>query len=186
MKLYEKYPDSVTVGGKRIRLDLDFRNVLRMMDILAEDDLMADARDYLAMKCICRHPRKGMKKEVMKLLFTEGADHERITDFDQDADMIRAAFLQAYRIDLNTRKMHWFEFSGLLSCLPEGSMYTQVLSIRARPIPAADKYNAAEREWLMKAKALYAIRMTEKEQQTQYSRDVQKIGEFLLAFAGEE
>ena len=31
MKLQDRLPDSVTVLGKRYKLDLDFRNVLRMM-----------------------------------------------------------------------------------------------------------------------------------------------------------
>ena len=87
MKLYDKLPDSVTVNGRRIKLDLDFRNVLRMIDILAADDLMDDAREWLAMRCICRKPQKGMVEEVRRLLFPLGNKvHDRVMDYEQDAD----------------------------------------------------------------------------------------------------
>ena len=54
MKLYERLPDRVTVGRRHFRLDLDFRNVLKMIDILAREDLLPEAREYLALRCITR------------------------------------------------------------------------------------------------------------------------------------
>ena len=46
MKLWERLPESVTVGGKKYRVDLDFRNVLHMMDIMADDTLTPEARAW--------------------------------------------------------------------------------------------------------------------------------------------
>lgn len=183
MKLYERLPNSVTVNGKRIRLNLDYRNVLRMKDILERDDLLPEAQEYLAMKCVCRHPKEGMKSAVMNLLFpkTNSQRHERITDFEQDADLIRSAFLQVYGIDLYTKKLHWFKFIGLLSCIPEGNRYSDVLSIRARPIPKATPYNADERMWLMKAKNEVGLKLTEQEQHEKLDRDIANVGAFLLS-----
>ena len=189
MKLYEKIPDSVTVNGRKVKVNLEYRNVLRMIDILKEDDLLPDAREWLAMKCICRRPRKGMKAEVMKLLFDDpkkNAERERITDLGQDADLIRAAFMQEYGINLFREKLNWFEFSCLLAGLPEGSKYTEILGIRARPMPDATQYNAKEREWLARAKTEYALELTEEEQQRKYRKDVEKLGAFLIALAGED
>lgn len=124
MRLYDRLPDSIVWNGKKIKLNLDFRNVLRMMNVLSDDNLMNEAREYLALKCICRHPRAGMLKEVRKLLFPEQEAwqkeeyHQRIMDFDQDAEMIIAAFRQVYGINLMKDRLHWFEFSALLSNLP--------------------------------------------------------------------
>ena len=186
MKLFESLPDSVTVNGKRVRVDLDFRNVLKMMEILSRDDLMPEAREFLALKCICKRPRKGMMYPVRRLLFPgAGGEHKKITDFEQDADLIRAAFMQEYRINLFRDKLHWFEFSCLLGCLPEGSKYMEILSIRTRPIPAPTAYNQNEIAWLTEAKARYGLELTEKEQKKQYSEDVRRIGAFLLSLAGE-
>jgi len=186
MKLYEKLPDSVIVNGKRVRLDLDFRNVIRMIDILSDDDLMQEAREYLALKCICKRPRKGMMAAVRVLLFPGAGSEsgERITDFAQDADLIRAAFMQEYGINLFRDRLHWFEFSCLLSCIPSGSKYADILQIRAKPIPAATKWNTEERTWLMKAKSEFGIKKTEMEQEKRYKQDIKNIGMMLDALIG--
>jgi hypothetical protein len=89
--------------------------------------------------------------------------------------MIRAAFRQAYGIDLYRDRLHWIEFSELLNAIPEGSRYAEVVGIRVRPMPAPTKWNAQEREWLMKAKADVAIHLSEKEQAKKYQEDVAKV-----------
>ena len=183
MKLYEKLPDRVKVGKRNIRVNLDFRNVLRMIEILSRDDLFSDAREYLAMKCICKHPVKGMYAPVRKMLFPDVEEHEKITDFEQDADLIVSAFRQAYGIDLFREKLHWLEFCCLLGCIPEGNRYADVIGIRTRPIPRETKYNAEERAWLMKAKAEFALDKTAEEQEKAYSKGVQMVSAFLLSLA---
>lgn len=180
MKLQEKLPESIKVGRKTYKVNLDFRNVLEMMDILAQDDLTPDAKEYLALKCVMKPPKdtKGAMMAVKALLFPEtkkAADKAKITDFVQDADLIRAAFLQAFHINLFTDNLHWMEFSSLLSCLPEGSRYSEILGIRARPMPKATKYNAEERQWLAKAKAACALELTEKEAENNYNRGVKDV-----------
>lgn len=189
MKLYERLPERVTVDGRSYRLNLDFRNVLRMMDVMGRDDLLPGARDWLALKCIMRRPPKHtapLLAAVRALLFPArkgGGDGKRITSFEQDADLIRAAFRQAYGIDLYRDKLHWMEFAALLSALPEGSRYSEVLGIRARPMPTPTKYNQQEREWLAKAKAAYALEMDDKERARAYEQGVKALFAGLIAWA---
>lgn len=179
MKLQDTLPDGVTVDGRFYRLDFDFRNVLRMIDILDDDDLMPDAQEYNAIRCLTKHPRNvhNVLEAVKVLLFDHSPkkNSQKITDFVQDAGMIRAAFRQAYGIDLYTEKLHWIAFSELLNAIPEGNRYAEVVGIRARPIPAPTKWNAEERRWLLKAKAEYAIHLSDKEQQRKYQDDVAKV-----------
>ena len=189
MRLYDKLPDSVVVNGKKIRLNLDFRNVLRMMDILSDDGLMPDARKYLALKCICKHPRDGMMQEVRKLLFGDDPVewHERVTDFSQDAEMILAAFRQVYGINLLKDRLHWFEFSALISNLPTtGNKYSDVVSIRARPMPVANQYNTEERQWLAKAKLHYMLKYSEREQEEMFKRSLSSLASGFSSMAGGE
>lgn len=188
MKLQDSLPDGVTVDGKFYRMDFDFRNVLRMIDILDRDDMMPEARAYKALKCLCKRPRNAEKTlaQVKALLFKAPRKKggQKATDFVQDAGLIRAAFRQAYGIDLYRAKLHWIEFTELLNAIPEGSRYSEVVGIRVRPMPAATKWNAKEREWLMKAKADVAIEMTDKERAERYERDVSNIANVLMALAG--
>lgn len=189
MKLHERLPDSVTVNGKKYRVDLDFRNVLRMMETLDRQDILAAPREYLALKCVMKRPptNTGPVLEALKnLLFPpvqKKKDAQKMTDFAQDADLIRAAFLQSYGINLWRDRLHWLEFTALLSCIPEGSRYSEVIGIRARPIPEPTKYNAKERQWLMEAKARYAVQMTEKEAQSSYQTGLHNMAMSLLAMA---
>lgn len=179
MKLQDTLPNGVTVDGRFYKLDFDFRNVLRMMDELDRDDVMPEARAYNALKCLTNRPKNVPKvlEAVKGLLFQEKPkkDAQKVTDFVQDAGMIRAAFRQAYGIDLYRDRLHWIEFSEMLNAIPEGSRYAEVVGIRVRPMPAPTKWNAQEREWLMKAKADVAIHLSEKEQAKKYQEDVAKV-----------
>lgn len=189
MKLQDKLPRGVTVRGRFYKLDLDFRNVLDMIDIQARDDLLPDARDYLALKCVMKRPKrvKETLSAVRALLFPAAQkiqNNKKITDFTQDADLIRAAFLQEYGINLYRDKLHWMEFSSLLAGLPDGNRYNDVLGIRARPMPAPTKYNAEERHWLAKAKADLALRLTDNEREVSLNQSLRDVATSLLALAG--
>lgn len=190
MRLQDRLPDGVTVDGRFYRLDFDFRNVLNMMKELAREDIMPEARAWRAVRCLTKHPRNEEKvlEAVQKLLFDREPkkDGQKVTDFEQDAALIRAAFRQSYGIDLYRAKLHWIEFVELLNALPEGSRYSEVVGIRARPMPVATKYNAEERQWLAKAKADVALHMSEDEQERHYNRDVANIAAGLIAWAGEK
>lgn len=187
MKLYEMLPDGVTVDGKFYKMDFSFRNVFRMIDVLDRDDLLPEAKEYNALRCLCKKPRNVHKvlTEVKRVLFpaTRKTDGQKITDFAQDAGLIRAAFRQAYGIDLYRDNLHWIEFTELLNAIPEGSRYAEIVGIRARPIPAPNKWNQKEREWLIRAKQDVAIEMTDKERAEMYDRDVANIAAVLMAMA---
>ena len=188
IRLHESLPNSITVGGKRYCVDFDFRNVLKMIDILGQDDLLPETREFLALRCVIRYPPKDTKaalSEIKKIIFPEKqtAPSEKLTDYDQDADLIRAAFLQSYGINLWRDRLHWLEFIGLLSSLPSGSRYADIINIRARPMPAPTAHNQAEREWLAKAKATHAVRLSEKEMQTMLQNSLHSTTASLLALA---
>jgi hypothetical protein len=179
MKLQDHLPQGVFVDKKFYRLDFDFRNVLRMMDVLDRDDLMPGAKEYLALKCLTKHPRNVHKViiAVRDLLFQQKPkkDAKKVTDFEQDAGLIRAAFRQEFGVDLYRDKLHWIEFSEMLNAIPEGNRYAEVVGIRARPLPAPTKWNQKERDWLLKAKADVALHLSDKEQAEKYQADVGKV-----------
>ena len=187
MKLQDRRPDGVTVDGKFYKMDFDFRNVLRMIEVMDRDDLMPDAKAYKALSFVQKRPKNAIKvlEAVKGLLFKAPRKKggQKVTDFEQDAGLIRAAFRQAYGIDLYRDKLHWIEFTELLNAIPEGSRYSEVVGIRARPMPAATKWNQHEREWLAKAKADVALEMTDKERADKYEQDVANIANILMAWA---
>ena len=189
MKLQDRLPYSIKVNGRSYSVDLDFRNVLSMLDVMARTDLLPEARDYLALKCVMWHPHgdlRAIMTALRELLFPEAkssGNHQKLTDFVQDADLIRAAFWQTYRIDLWSDKLHWLAFSALLSGIPEGTRYSDIIGIRARPMPAPTNWNSEERAALAKAKARYAVEMTAEEQENSYQSGLRAMAAGLLAMA---
>lgn len=178
IKLFEHLPEGVTVDGRFYKCNFSFRNVLRMLDVMQREDIVPDARDYLCLKCVMKRPKNtpAVYSAVTDLLFEKTPQTgQKLTSFEQDAALIRAAFRQVYSIDLFRDELTWFEFRELLQGLPEGNRYEDVIGIRARPLPAPTKYNAREREWLLKAKQQCALHLTDAEQAKKYESDVGKI-----------
>lgn len=180
MKLHERLPNHISIDGRRYKLRLDFRNVLKMMDILERDDILPEARDYLALRCVMRRPPKDCRKAlsaIRNFLFGHGrhSNEKRVTSFDQDADLIRAAFMQEYGINLFRAKLHWLEFTAFLYNLPNGNKYTEIIGIRGRPIPPATKWNQQEREALIRAQAAYALKYTDEERKRSYSDSLKRV-----------
>ena len=187
MKLQDRLPEGVTVDGKFYKLNFCFRNVLEMLDVMDDETLLPEAKAYNALCCLCKRPRNAVKvyAAVKALLFKapRKTGGQKVTDWVQDAPLIRAAFRQAYRIDLFRDDLHWIEFTELLNAIPEGSRYSEIVGIRARPMPEPTKWNQKEREWLLQAKADYALDLTDKEQAEQYKRDVANVAAVLMAMA---
>ena len=188
MRLQDTLPEGVTVDGKFYRMDFDFRNVLKMIEILDRDDMIPEAQAYKALSFLQKRPKNAVKVlEAVKILLFKAPRKkggQKVTDWVQDAPLIRAAFMQAYGIDLYQDKVHWIEFTELLNAIPEGNRYSEIVGIRARPMPEPTKWNQKEREWLLRAKADYALELTEKEQAEQHQRDIANIASVLMAMAG--
>jgi len=81
-------------------------------------------------------------------------DNTRITDFDIDQWRIYSAFKQHYGINLNIDKLHFWEFMGLLTTLPECA-YTRVIDIRAKKITS--KMGTDEKKAYAELKKVYAL-----------------------------
>ena len=187
MKLQDRLPKGVEVDGRFYRMDFDFRNVLNMIEVLDRDDMLPEAKAYKALSFVQKRPKNAVKvlEAVKGLLFKAPRKKggQKVTDFVQDAGLIRASFRQAYGIDLYRAKLHWIEFTELLNAIPEGNRYSEVVGIRARPMPAATKWNQHERQWLAKAKADCRLEMSEEERTRKYSQDVANIASFLMGWA---
>ena len=96
MKLQARLPDSVIVNGKRFKADFDFRNVLDMIETLDDASLLPEIRQYNALRCVFKRVPKDTKAALQAVriaLFPHRNEGGRkLTSFEQDADLIRAAF----------------------------------------------------------------------------------------------
>ena len=98
----------------------------------------------------------------------------RDMDYDIDQWRIYSAFLSQYRIDLNTERMHFWRFMGLLTTLEECA-FTRVVGLRTEKIPKELKGEARKR--YMEQKRRYELEDPESIEEQEERRRI--VDEFL-------
>ena len=78
------------------------------------------------------HVEYDLAGNPMKTTASNGKQEQAPYDIRYDGDYIYASFLQAYGIDLFDvqGELHWRKFNALLSGLPEGTKFMEVIKIR--------------------------------------------------------
>lgn len=198
--LWERPISRVVYEGKPYRLRTAFRRVLQCYQVMGDDAL--DDGDKIGM-CLglLLYPVSRLraawlpaakKIRLFETIFREYVDTggkkaggEKALDFDQDAGLIYAAFAQCYGMDLlgRDRSLHWWKFAQLLGGLPEDTRLMQVVSIRTRPMSKPTKYNAEERQNLLRLKGLYRLEEAEEEKHRRLQDGLRKMAVLLEGMA---
>lgn len=198
--LWERPVSRVMYEGKSYRLRTAFRRVLQCFRVMSDD--LLDDMDKIGL-CLALLLRPVSRRQAARLsaasrirlfeaVFREYVDTggkkvggEKVLDFDQDAGLIYAAFAQCYGMDLLGRDsgLHWWKFAQLLGGLPEDTRLMQVVAIRTRPLPKPTKYNAEERQNLLRLKGLYRLEETEGEKRRRLQDGLRKMAVLLEGMA---
>ena len=187
VSVFTPLPYEVAVKGRKYRLTPAFDNVLKMYKAI--DGLDEWDKPEVMLYYLLRHPPKPsieVLNAVSKVLFPPSrGGGEKAFDFVEDSPLIYAAFMQAYHIDLfhEQGKLHWWKFSALLSSLPSNTRFSEILTIRTKPIPAPTKFNKEERDELMRLKRLYAVKLTSKEREDQLQKSLRSVVNYLASAA---
>ena len=185
IRLYESYPESVRFEGREIPLDLDFRQVLRVLDLQKDKSWTELERVRLSVLLLLKDPadcpetaeRQGALLSAVFALFPgpEGEDSgEKCMDFNQDAALIRSGFFRI-GVDLTRERVHFFRFLELLADLPEDTALIRTINIRKKPLPKPNKHNAEEIAALQRAKARVALKLDEEERRGQFIRSLKQV-----------
>lgn len=146
-------------------IDTDFRIGVQISQCLADDTLNKREKVATALSLLFPDEQPSFDEAIDALQwYLSEYDHDnhekckdrklKVMDFDTDQWRIYSAFLRQYRIDLNTVKMHWFTFMGLLSNLEECN-FIRVMEIRQKEIPS--KASPEEKKRLRKVKKIYSL-----------------------------
>lgn len=129
-------PDAIMAYGCTFLLDTDFRKWLDFPQRI-KDAIDGDHESY---RDLFLGDAPLLTGDVLKVL--DGFYYkepivprdckagESVIDFDIDADLIFAAFLQSYGIDLVDCDLHWHKFSALLNGLPQNTILSEVIGYR--------------------------------------------------------
>lgn len=191
MIIWERLPRRVKYKNKTYRLKTSFDRVLEAVSVFGDEALLPDDRLRYALSLLIRGrcpldpDLLGAAIAVLSGASPEEGEGDRVLDFRQDGAYIYSAFRQAYGIDLfeERGRLHYAKFLALLQALPADTRLSEIIRIRCKAVPAATKYNAAEIQNLMKAKARYRIIKTEEEEKRDYQKSLQSFAQTLIGMA---
>ena len=115
------------------------------------------------------------------MLFPETKQGKKVFDFIQDSELIYAAFMQTYRIDLIDTPLHWWKFQALMSGLPSNTRFSEIIQIRTMEIPKPNKYNMEERQRIIRLKQEYALKVSAEEREKNLQDGLKKMLAVLLS-----
>ena len=162
-------PESLELEGRRYRIHTDFRYFLRMSKLLKNREAKISEFDFMYVDekpldrvagfqelCHFMSPLHKLPRTT-----NDGQRHEPVIDYELDADLIYAAFMQQYKIDLfDIKELHWHKFMALLMGLRDTKL-TDVIGYRLYE-PNGDTSEYAKNQ--QKLHDAWAIENTEKDE----------------------
>jgi hypothetical protein len=186
------FPESLEVSGKQYKIDSSYRTVLECNGILNEDPDLSEKNLIRMLTIFYREgPTDVWTEEFVDQMFwffacgreqekkrfpkkIAGVNGKKPFDFTKDADLIYAAFMQEYGIDLNEQDMHWWKFMILLENISADTRLAKVIEYRT--IDVNNKNLTKEEAKFYKAmQSYYGL-----ESQKKVSEKVRMIEEALL------
>ena len=97
-------------------------------------------------------------------------------DFEEDEAYFFAAFLSEYGIDLNTVKLHWFDFCALFRGLPDECRLKRIISIRSESL--SDIKSPGEKARVRRLKGIFALKRKKQQRfKDVHERDIAMLAE---------
>lgn len=157
-----------------IPISADYRNMIQVDLILHEPGTSETEKTIAALYQLYPDLPSDIHKAVDGLVwfFTRGGalgdgkdngikkTSKKAFDFEQDANLIYAAFYATYGISLTTVEfLHWWEFMALLEGLPETTLFQRVVYWRTVDVNGLPKH---EKKHVLKMRKLFALKEPEK------------------------
>lgn len=164
-------PESVEIAGRRYPVRSDFKVWLEFDKIMGSN--LDNEKKFIAIKRICfdsdvAPPPEVVSEELIVRLmefyncgrssgnFDKKGKGVRVIDFEEDSELIYAAFLAEYGLDLlSVPYLHWFCFCALFRGLGENNKLSKIMSYRAIDLDGIK--DPKRREQLRRLKQAYAL-----------------------------
>lgn len=183
LSLYYRLENTVEIRGVNYSVNLSFDNVLKLIDMLNDDEIEEKYKVILGINMmlgvsfllpfeewyeifneifqtfVVKKTDQGIETDLKgnPMPPKYKGDKENNYSLKHDADYIFSSFYQTYKIDLVEQqgKLHWDKFNALLSGLPSDTKFKEVLEIRTwKPSKGCSKDEKKRMEELKKVYAL--------------------------------
>lgn len=140
--LTSAFPRSLTVNGEEYAIHWGHRDCLVIMANLEGNDLTRWEQFVYVVQALYEDIPPDFNAALVQALWflhggkeleeaTERADPVRTFSYEQDAELIYAAFSTRHGIDLSTETLHWWRFRALFTDLRE-TTFSELCSMRKR------------------------------------------------------
>lgn len=165
MTLQRRPRDTITHLGADYPFHPYFNRVLTLLSDVFPSELLTDwEKMEITVKALSDAP---VCQDVYELILLElfpdkkkVEDKPKVMDFEEDAGLIYAGFLQTYGINLyeERNRMDWREFIVLVRGLPEGTEFSRVVKIRSMKVPERTQNNSEYVDSIIEAKRAVALK----------------------------
>lgn len=153
----------IVLGGKKYAIKNTHKAYFSALRICRNKDILEEDKAEVLLPILFKDEiPPALAVPAIRMYFGLFVDKKAFSDkpcFDliQDIEYVYAGFMQAYGIDLDKENLSVEKFVALLRGLPPDTKLAEIIKIRSMPIPAPTKYNAQQRQSIIKAKASVAL-----------------------------
>lgn len=165
-------PDAVEVSGRFYKIHTGHQYWFRFSQLIKGKRYLYEF-DYLYIDDVPEDKQAGFNsladfyQETRPVPRTDGETGERVIDYDIDSDLIYAAILQCYGVDLAEKQIHWHKVRAMLAGII-GTRMNEVIGYRAS--------NDNKNKELKRMKRIWALPVEESEE------DKERLAAFAAQF----
>ena len=169
-----RYPEYAEVGGKRYKINTDYRVALRCFEVIEDTEICDEERALAVVYLLFGEVPMEHMPDFLRIAgnYLRCGEKEnpsngtRDMDFNADEKYIVASFMSDYRIDLSSTDMHFWQYIQLIQGFTDNSIMSRVREIRTYDM--AELKDPKARQRMAQAKAAVALpdRFTKDEKQT--------------------
>lgn len=187
--MFSQKPKIIIIDGVKTPVDPDFRIMCEYSEAVSRND--SSGLTDIASRFFFAGLPEGVTEKAAAMAMTDFyaaglapsgggkssamENPEPSFDFEEDEAYFFAAFLSEYGIDLNTVKLHWFDFCALFRGLPDECRLKRIISIRSESL--SDIKSPGEKARVRRLKGIFAL----KRKKQQRFKDVHERDSAMLA-----
>lgn len=166
-------PRKIEVKNTKYKVRTDFKTWINVESILTDENIPSNFKLFVIAnnldlfygnEKIFKEPMDAVINGILSFwrMFKESdsngksnASNDRAYDYEQDFDLICAAFKQQYDINLRREQMHWFEYKSLFDGLTKETQFIKIVGYRTMDL---NKVPKEQRKEYRRLKELYSIK----------------------------
>lgn len=141
--LVDSLPDSIRINGEDYPVDTDFRTGIEIITAFEDPDLSDNEKAMVLIGRLYKEKPQDLQEAISKgVKFLDGGEDQsdspsshqgmRLYSFTKDARIIYAAFRQTHGIDLQTERLHWWQFLALFMDLGAETTFSNLVNLRRK------------------------------------------------------